>query len=315
MRNLNLLFNKTYYDALTAGSFPEDAVKDCNAAIYGAEFRHDRDYMKPGAMVRQQFLLQTAYPGLLVGTGYSHNAGLSNEEVAVGFSFDYVTGQPYIPGSTVKGMLRSHFKDHPQAVMALTGQEEAWVKALEQEIFDNNDVFFDAVVYDSDRYGLLMGSEFITPHSSPTENPVPIKMIKVLPGVRFEFRFALHDSEKMTGQQKLALFQDLLELFGIGTKTNVGYGILIPDETNGTITPKEVRSSEPTRDTRKPQPFRTEPRNSGFDRPAQTPGKPGSDCIVCPACGWRNYRTNKNTGRENWNWREGTCYKCKEKIR
>ena len=117
MRNLNLLFNKTYYEALTASSFVDKTVMkenntETNKKIYRTTFSHERDYMAPGEMVRQRFLMTVCYPGLLVGIGNAHNAGVSSEEIAVGFSFDYVTGQPYVPGSTVKGVLRSHFKTH-----------------------------------------------------------------------------------------------------------------------------------------------------------------------------------------------------------
>ena len=303
MRNLNLLFNKTYYDALTSVSFPDEAVKACNETIYSTQFLHDRDYSCRGGMVQQHFLLQTAYPGLLIGTGYTHSSGFSNDEIMVGFSFDYVTGQPCIPGSTVKGMLRSHFKDHPQAVAALTGRDEAWVKELEREIFDNRDIFFDAVVYDSDRYGRLLGCEYITPHSSPTENPIPIRLLKILPGVRFEFRFSLEDSEKMTGQQKLALFQALLELFGIGAKTNVGFGILVPDGRNGALGAKEALPQEQSRSTPKARPA-----------PAAASGKPAAEGMYCPHCQKWNFRFHPS-GSENYSWANGKCFKCGGKIR
>ena len=56
--------------------------------------------------------LQTTYPGLLTGTGMSHQTG-SKGESKLGFAFDPCTGLPYLPGSSVKGMLRSSF---PQKV-------------------------------------------------------------------------------------------------------------------------------------------------------------------------------------------------------
>lgn len=54
------------------------------------------------------FTLITTYPGLLIGTGYTHQS--DNEgEFKMGFYFDYTTGLPCIPGSSVKGLLRSVF--------------------------------------------------------------------------------------------------------------------------------------------------------------------------------------------------------------
>jgi CRISPR-associated protein Cmr6 len=56
----------------------------------------------------ETFELTTTYPGLLCGVGYNH--GISSEsDFKVGFYFDHTTGLPIIPGSSVKGVLRSAF--------------------------------------------------------------------------------------------------------------------------------------------------------------------------------------------------------------
>jgi len=52
--------------------------------------------------------LVTTYPGLLLGSGYGHEADLFGE-LKLGFFFDHTTGLPIIPGSSVKGVLRSVF--------------------------------------------------------------------------------------------------------------------------------------------------------------------------------------------------------------
>lgn len=57
----------------------------------------------------QSFRLETVYPGLLIGLGNSHNLALEGA-VKCGFSFDYTTGLPYLPGSSLKGVLRSYFR-------------------------------------------------------------------------------------------------------------------------------------------------------------------------------------------------------------
>jgi CRISPR-associated protein Cmr6 len=51
---------------------------------------------------------QTTYPGLLIGSGYSFGSD-SKGEFKLGFYFDHSTGMPVIPGSSVKGLLRSAF--------------------------------------------------------------------------------------------------------------------------------------------------------------------------------------------------------------
>lgn len=53
-------------------------------------------------------VLKTAYLGLMTGTGIAHETGLVGE-FKNGFMFDYTTGMPYLPGSSVKGALRSAF--------------------------------------------------------------------------------------------------------------------------------------------------------------------------------------------------------------
>ena len=51
---------------------------------------------------------KTTYPGLAVGLGYIHESD-EIEDYKMGMSFDHTTGVPYIPGSSVKGTLRSVF--------------------------------------------------------------------------------------------------------------------------------------------------------------------------------------------------------------
>ncbi len=55
----------------------------------------------------QVFELKTIYPGLLSGSGYLHEVGEKNDdEFKLGFFFDYTTGLPVIPASSIKGVLR-----------------------------------------------------------------------------------------------------------------------------------------------------------------------------------------------------------------
>jgi CRISPR-associated protein Cmr6 len=56
------------------------------------------------------FQLKTTYPGLLLGSGYGHEISAKGE-FKLGFFFDFTTGLPIIPGSSIKGTLRSVFPD------------------------------------------------------------------------------------------------------------------------------------------------------------------------------------------------------------
>lgn len=55
-----------------------------------------------------EFSLTTIYPGLVCGVGYEHELGFQNE-FKLGFLFDHTTGLPYLPGSSVKGIIRHYF--------------------------------------------------------------------------------------------------------------------------------------------------------------------------------------------------------------
>ena len=57
----------------------------------------------------QHFQLTTTYPGLLTGSGYQHESHAQGE-YKLGFFLDHTTGLPVIPGSSVKGVLRSIFE-------------------------------------------------------------------------------------------------------------------------------------------------------------------------------------------------------------
>lgn len=252
MRNLNLLFNKEYYQKLGKLDFQDDVISK-NRALANARFDCEADYVQPPISDCQRFALKVMYPGLLIGTGNPHGAGdigNSDEDVNLGFSFDYVTGQPYIPGSSVKGVLRSHFQYHTEAVSEILKGNgfaditEEIVTELEKAIFDNGDIFFDAVICKGDAEGRMLGFDYITPHSSVTKNPVPIRIIKVLPEVQLEFRFKISDKEingiRFTEGKIKWLFRELILLFGAGAKTNVDYGVFSNERI---AQPKAAKSS------------------------------------------------------------------------
>jgi CRISPR-associated protein Cmr6 len=130
----------------------------------------------------QHIILETIYPGLATGTGTTHETGALGE-AKLGFYFDYTSGQPVIPGSSVKGALRSAFpqwskhkntgdeirKVKTRYIHGLvnnipfketkpcTAEMIAAVTALEEELFEGKrdgkrlscyaqDIFFDAVI-------------------------------------------------------------------------------------------------------------------------------------------------------------------------
>lgn len=189
--------------------------------------------------------LKTTYPGLLIGSGLSHGTPIKND-IKCGFQFDYSTGLPIIPGSSVKGVLRSAFpdkkKDKTYNSMRIdyirSLLSEQGIKCTDSDIFlmaenifnhekDKYDIFMDAIITNGpkDRF---IGDDYITPHKNPYKDPNPIQFIKVLPEVEFTFFFKLApytlNKETKTEVNKIYLYRQILQDFGIGAKTNVGYG-------------------------------------------------------------------------------------------
>ncbi len=263
--------------------------------------------------------LKTIYPGLLLGSGYSHETG-SKEEYKLGFFFDHASGMPIIPGSSVKGTIRSvfpnfhnprikHQAEKASVVWQLLNKvdgitfplperkedsssgnywadlknEEVWlVNALERVLFDGTlhsfessstelpqaalpkrlsvyqrDIFHDAVVV-SFSGGKLFGSDFITPHInrqnpdlSAFSDPIPLQFLKVMPEVVFQFEFEFKSTVfelnegkviEVTANHKRELCQSIIEMIGVGAKTNVGYGqfVELTQEETGAIDRQKI---------------------------------------------------------------------------
>ena len=193
----------------------------------------------------QNFQLVTCYPGLLIGTGNPHEISVASA-IKCGFAFDAVTGYPYIPGSSLKGMLRSCFPGdnketsiskeyeeyllmHIREIKKDNRNEGKWnIEALKSHIFENGDIFLGAFPSERSVGSSMLAMEYITPHKK-FANPVPISLIKVKPEVQFEFGFILKDyvadgAVVFSAKEKLELFKRLILDMGIGAKTNVGFG-------------------------------------------------------------------------------------------
>ena len=178
-------------------------------------------------------------PGLLIGSGLAHGLSDSDDDVKTGLQFDYTSGLPVIPGSSVKGVIRSAFQDVEYIRSIFTDFREKGkagyelspeeVGYLMRDMFEYGDVFADAVV--TGCRNRILAEDYITPHKGgPLAQPVPIKIVKVAPGVTFSFCFKFRPfttaGRKVSPTVKLELCRTILEDFGIGAKTNVGYGVL-----------------------------------------------------------------------------------------
>ena len=184
-----------------------------------------------------KFTLEILYPGLVTGIGINHETKIKGE-FKLGMHFDWTYGMPVIYGSTVKGVLRSYFKDFYTPQEGEPSIEDAFDDIFEggsKSIYDR-DIFFDAVITSPDDKGRILCSDSITPHGdNPLKNPIPLTFLKIAPGCKLEFRFKLvpttiikkdDTQQKLSIERKKALFHHILTTVGIGAKTNVGYGQL-----------------------------------------------------------------------------------------
>ncbi len=233
MRNLHKTYYKDYFREVDFGASTVDneanrqAIARVNSTITGKGLL---SVIPRCEACTHYFDLTVIYPGLATGTGITHEAGIQGE-FKLGLHFDYTYGMPVIYGSSVKGVLRSYFRDEYQKPDVL---------AVEADIFDgerngkpkpiyDRDIFFDAVVIEpfyeneEDEHGKLLAGDAITPHKDPLKNPVPISFLKVTPGCQVEFRFRLVDSI-ITAEEKKKIFKRIIRKYGLGAKTNVGYG-------------------------------------------------------------------------------------------
>lgn len=123
--NIGYLYNKGSFKELrTIDSVSlKEQIDINNEKIFDAKilecdylgFKEDKS--KDNGITR--FKRATVYPGLLIGSGYNHDVnfdelgksfdGSKEASFKIGFSFDHISGMPFIPGSSIKGMLRSFF--------------------------------------------------------------------------------------------------------------------------------------------------------------------------------------------------------------
>lgn len=202
--NLGLVYHKKSWKYL----YPEENTGNINEKINKVNntlcqsVRMDKYDNKLIDLGKQSFQLKTTYPGLLIGTGYLHQ-GNNDNEFKVGFYFDYTWGIPVIPGSSIKGVLRSYFPDtktksqsaneasqqllnyflfkYPKEVRGKKGLSGDGFSIdelvlLRQYIFEGEDgegnllpleqrdIFFDALIQTEGQQTKLLYQDYITPH-------------------------------------------------------------------------------------------------------------------------------------------------------
>ncbi len=144
--NIGWLFYKDYYRYLYNNA--SQNFKNKNRKLFNTVF--EKQIIEQTGNPEHQLKLTTSYPGLLIGSGYSHESGQKNEdELKIGFFFDYTSGLPVISGSSVKGVLRSVFPDKEKREEVKRGKIE-YIRKLIYCIANKIDDYLDI---DNEKFG------------------------------------------------------------------------------------------------------------------------------------------------------------------
>ena len=170
--------------------------------------------------------------GLITGVGINHSLGLKGE-FSFGFTFDFTTGIPFLPGSSLKGALRAH------------ASRKSISPLLEEHLGSGTDQkeFIERVFPDGDKGkkmppsykqchfiggapvdGFILAKDTITPHKDPLKKPDPLPFLKIDRGTRLRFYFYLSEEVLALYPKILYLFAELLMRYGLGAKTNYDFG-------------------------------------------------------------------------------------------
>ncbi|MCW6665364.1 type III-B CRISPR module RAMP protein Cmr6 [Aerococcaceae bacterium NML190938] len=114
-------------------------------------------------------------------------------------------------------------------------KEDDMDSVIEGDNSVQHDIFFDAFVNDVN----CLSSDYLTPHNPAGEmrndykNVVPVQFLRIKPETKVDFYFIFYDFKPcgkenvlITADEKEKFFKKLLIEFGIGAKTNKGYGRL-----------------------------------------------------------------------------------------
>jgi len=170
---------------------------------------------------------------LVIGLGLPH-------PTQSGFLLDRLTGCPYLPGSSVKGILRVAAR--LVASGDLEGDQTFWSLHL-IEIFGPDVTNAGAARGAAEFYDALpvkwprLEVDVLTPHyqdyyqdgkvPGDWDDPVPVPFLTVEPGTYFRFYFRAGEDARSEAARKLAdLLNTALKWLGIGGKRSAGYGVL-----------------------------------------------------------------------------------------
>lgn len=200
--------------------------------LYGQVIARRAKALEPLAPVQH-----TSTSALIVGIGRWN-------PVEVGFTFDRFTGSPFLPGSSVKGLLRAAAELVGKG--ELDGDSAFWTEESVNRIFGKQELHGTFVFYDAcPAHWPALEVDVMTPHHSKYydgslkiaadwDEPVPVHFVRVKAGTRFLFWFGPRnqqpkdETDRARNEADHAAIEKLLTIaldwLGVGAKTSSGYG-------------------------------------------------------------------------------------------
>jgi CRISPR-associated protein Cmr6 len=197
------------------------------SALYGSVYDEWLKAMRPSD--KDTRILDVELDGPLVtGTG---NASV----IDFGITLHPTYGVPYIPGSGIKGMCRraAHDPYNVNGDKLTLEQITVLFGSTDDKAPDRGYItFWDAWLKPGQAKPLQQ--DILTPHHpeyqatgtvwpSPSDDPNPIPFLSVKPGTRFTFALSSPEAPEFLPLAEKILWY-ALEMYGVGAKTNVGYG-------------------------------------------------------------------------------------------
>jgi CRISPR-associated protein Cmr6 len=211
--------------------FLQNFVKAFNGSVDEKELYQHTVARRIAALSPLRAQSHTATSSLIVGIGRWN-------PVEVGFTLDRFTGSPFLPGSTIKGLV------HAAAVLVGSGElagdhvlwanEEALTRVFGKQDQQGAFVFFDALP----AQWPVLEVDVMTPHHSKYndgsgafaadwDEPVPVHFLRIKAGTRFLFWFGPRLGASIEDGVDAAvgrLLTTALDWLGAGAKTSSGYG-------------------------------------------------------------------------------------------
>jgi CRISPR-associated protein Cmr6 len=211
----------------------------------------------------------------VTGLGYDH-------PMENGFTWHYTLGTPYLPGSSVKGILRNWAEqwwdvedkdERARVVDKIFGPETGNKAAGELIVFDAlpvKPVQLEIEVM-TPHYSLYYQSQGKDKPPADWYSPVPIPYLTVDREQQFIFGLAPRQGANVNLQQIFKWLDEALETIGAGAKTASGYGCFIHDESFKIPAVKQPVPKKPVNDVpvQPMSPIRQEMEKDGYSESNQ----------------------------------------------